>query len=124
MKQRGFSLIELMIAIGIIGIIATLALPAYRDYIDTARQGTRLKNMETIRLFEEESRLSTGSYVAGTYDPLDPENVGGLKALIDWEPRSTIDEITYVVDNVTANGFRITATHIDGIVVTRDYSRP
>lgn len=124
MKQHGFSLIELMIAVGIIGIIATIALPAYRDYLDTARQVSMLKNMETIRLFEEEARLSNGSYVAGSYDPLDAENVGGLKALIEWEPRTTIDEITYVVDNVTANGFRITATHVDGTVVARDYSRP
>ncbi|MFT7244315.1 MAG: prepilin-type N-terminal cleavage/methylation domain-containing protein [Candidatus Azotimanducaceae bacterium] len=124
MKQHGFSLIELMIGVGIIGVLATLALPAYRDYLDTARQVTMLKNMETIRLFEEDARLSTGSYVAGTYDPLDPENVGGLKALIDWEPRTTVDEITYVVDNVAADGFRITATHVDGTVVARDYSRP
>jgi prepilin-type N-terminal cleavage/methylation domain-containing protein len=124
MKQHGFSLIELMIGVGIIGVLATLALPAYRDYLDTARQVTMLKNMETIRLFEEDERLSTGSYVAGTYDPLDPENVGGLKALIDWEPRTTVDEITYVVDNVAADGFRITATHVDGTVVARDYSRP
>jgi len=124
MQQRGFSLIELMIAVGIIGIIAAIALPTYRDYIATAREGTMVKNMETIRLFQEEQRLSNGSYAAGTYDPNDPDAAGGLKALIGWSPRTTTDEITYVVDNVTAGGFRITATHLGGTVVTRDYSRP
>ncbi|MFT4797247.1 MAG: prepilin-type N-terminal cleavage/methylation domain-containing protein [Candidatus Azotimanducaceae bacterium] len=123
MKQHGFSLIELMIAVGIIGIIAAIAMPAYQGYIATAREGTMVKNMETIRLFEEEQRLSNGSYVAGTYDPGDPDNASGLKTLMGWSPRTTTDEITYVVDNVSADGFRITATHTDGTVVQRDYDR-
>mgnify|MGYP003634758428 CR=1 FL=1 len=122
-KQSGFSLVELMVAVGIIGIISAIALPMYQDYIVTAREGAMLQNMETIRLLEEENRLSEGSYAAGTYDPADPDNVSGLTAVIGWAPRTSNDEITYVVDGISANGFTITATHSDGTVVTRDYSR-
>lgn len=123
-RQTGVSLIELMVAAGIIGIITAIALPMYQDYVATAQQGAMVENMNSIRLFQEEERLSEGAYAAGTYNPADPDAAGGLTDLIGWAPRTATDEITYVVDNVTANGFRITATHSDGTTVQRDFARP
>ena len=116
-SPSGFTLIELLITVAIIGILAAIAVPMFTDYADTASEGVMRSNIETIRLFEEEYRLSEGSYVSGTYDPANPNAVGGLKSRLGWEPKTTADQITYVVDNVTRTGFRVTATDANGYVV-------
>lgn len=73
-KNKGFTLIELMIVIAIIGILVSIVLPGYRNYIlesqRTDTQGQMLQMLELQeRFFIDRFRYTTtlnGSFAAGT----------------------------------------------------------
>ena len=47
--QQGFTLIELMIVVAIIGILAAVGLPAYQDYTVKAQSGAALKEISGLK---------------------------------------------------------------------------
>ncbi len=72
--QNGFTLIELMITIAIIGILSAIALPAYNDYVlrgKLTEASTELASMRVkLEQYFQDNRTYTGACAAGTVAPL------------------------------------------------------
>ena len=62
--QKGFTLIELMIVIAIIGILAAIAIPAYQDYTIRAKVSEGLNLAGAAKLAVAETFDSTGGWGA------------------------------------------------------------
>ena len=104
-SQKGFTLIELMIVVAIIGILAAVALPAYQDYTTRAKMSEVITFAGSAKTAVSECIISTG----GTADC-------GTNAKVGIDAAANISS-TYVESVTVGDGGEISAA-IRGTSVT------
>jgi type IV pilus assembly protein PilA len=87
-KQQGFSLIELLVVIGIIGALTAIAIPQYQKYQDKAKVTAAIATLTNMRSVIEASIMEEGKF---------PENADTIE--INGESK-TIEEALGIPDNV------------------------
>ena len=96
MAQKGFTLIEIMIVVVIIGILASLAIPAYQDYTIRARVTEGITMANVAKLAVSETALSNSAMPptqadAGYTTPAATPNVNSITIAGDGSGEIIID---------------------------------
>lgn len=81
--STGFTVVELMIVLAILGLIVGIATPAYNGYIATAERHQGRQNGAGLEMALEAYYLSNDSYVTGKWKPKGSKN---LATKLDWAP--------------------------------------
>lgn len=76
-KTHGFTLIEVLMALAILGIVASLAIPSYSEYVDRARNADAMSDIAEIqaaieRFYVANDRLPNNLAEAGFGSKQDP----------------------------------------------------
>ncbi len=103
LNKKGFTLIELMIVVAIIGILAAIAIPNFLTYQCKAKQSEAKSNLGAIRVSQE-------AYFA-EYD-----NYGAAIATIGYQTKGAV-RYAYSIAGANSTGFQATAT---GLIDTGD----
>lgn len=83
MKEKGFTLIELMIVVAIVGILAAIAIPAYQDYTIRARVTEGLSRASSAKMAVSETAITNNALPAtqaatGYVSPAATPNVSSI----------------------------------------------
>jgi len=97
---RGFSLIELMIAVAILAIIAGITVPLYNGYIRESRLTAMRLNLDTLRIAMEAYRLDRP---LGNYGPTASyATVANIYSQFGWQPEGDNSAYVYRIDVTSA----------------------
>ena len=93
MKSKGFTLIELMIVVAIIGILAAIAIPQYNNYVARTQVSEGLTVVRPLQIaIAEYNSVEGGLPAIGSLLSVNPTSISSdLVSSVSWTPISTED---------------------------------
>ena len=114
--QKGFTQIEQMIVVAIIGILAAVAIPQYRDYTIKAKVGNALSSVDTLKTAVALCIQTEGVSTGGTATTCASGGTGGVPTMASTnEVASATVSAAGVIVATLASGI---GTNVDGLKIT------
>ena len=95
MRNKGFTLLELLIVVIVIAVLATIALPQFTNVAEQGRASKARANLNTMAGAERTNEATTGSYLAAATEAAILTNFGvDAAADTDWDYSVTVTNPT------------------------------
>ena len=121
-RQGGFTLIELMIVVAIIGILAAIAIPNFLRFQLRARSTEGKVNLAAIRTAEEGYVSEFGSYVAAATNPAALPGTNKVVWSVAGAPVVGFDTVGWAPEGEVYFQYNIVAAAVNGSVGNNVYT--
>lgn len=108
--QSGFTLVELMIVVVIVGILSAIAIPSYNSHVVKASRAAAQTELLQLAAVQEKIYLNSNSYASSATAAYSGQSAGGLGST----GSSKDGKYSFSCDACAANSFTLSATPVAG----------